>query len=140
MFATSSIAASLIAESTISRNQPRLQPRFFGNPASPDAGRVLSWFPVAELLHLNLCRFISEHRPKDSRFRAATDSRDENLKAKSPAAAGGSKEERKRERLSERSVVSLTRPTPPHNRKGSHRAVTAMSRMARNSTISGWKI
>jgi hypothetical protein len=56
-------------------------------------------------------------------LRAATDFRDENLRANSRAAAGGSKEERKREHLSERPVVSLTRPTPPHNRKGSQRAI-----------------
>jgi hypothetical protein len=42
--------------------------------------------------------------------RAATDSRDENLKAKSPAAAGGSKEERKRERLSEPTRSILDAP------------------------------
>jgi len=43
--------------------------------------------------------------------RAATDSRDENLKAKSPAAAGGSKEERKREHLSE-PTRSILIPSP----------------------------
>jgi hypothetical protein len=77
---------------------------------------------------------------RQTRLRAATDSRDENLRAKSPAAAVGSKEERKRERLSERPVVSLTRPTPPHNRKGSHRAVTATSRMARQANYNPVKI
>ena len=61
------------------------------------------------------------------------DSSDEILKANSPAAAGGSKEERKRERISERPVVSLTRPTPPHNRTGLHRAVPVTSRMARQA-------
>ena len=58
------------------------------------------------------------------------ESSDEILEANSPAEAGGSKEERKRERISERPVVSLTRPTPPHNRTGLHRAVPVTNRMA----------
>jgi len=48
-----------------------------------------------------------------------------------PAAAGGCKEERKRERLSERPVESLTRTTPPQNRARFHRVVSATRRMAR---------
>lgn len=71
-------------------------------------------------------------RREQTCLRAATDSRDENLKANSPAAPGGSKEERKRERLSERPVVSLTRPTPPHNRKGSHRAIRGQAEWLAN--------
>ena len=53
--------------------------------------------------------------------RTATVPSDENLEAKPPAAAGGCKEERKRERLSERPVASLTRPPPPYNQNGFHR-------------------
>ena len=48
-------------------------------------------------------------------------SRDENLEAKLPGGGGRVKEERKRERLSERPVVSLTRPTTPYNQRGFHR-------------------
>jgi hypothetical protein len=58
--------------------------------------------------------------------------RDENLKAKALAVAGESEEERKRERLSERFVVSLTHPTPPYNHPGFHGAATA--------NIMGWLI
>lgn len=62
---------------------------------------------------------------------AWADSRDENLEAKVPGGGGRVKEERQRERLSERLVESLARPTPPHKRKGSHRAVPNTSLMAR---------
>ena len=67
-------------------------------------------------------------------------SRDEILKAKLPGGGGRVKEERKRERLSERPVVSLTRPTTPYNQRGFHRVDPATSRMPRNFTISDWKI
>ncbi|MCI0747280.1 MAG: hypothetical protein L0Y58_17890, partial [Verrucomicrobia subdivision 3 bacterium] len=54
------------------------------------------------------------------------------------AAAGVSEEERKRARLSDRPVVSLTRPTPPYNRTGIHRAVTSFSRLASGGRVSQW--
>jgi hypothetical protein len=58
-------------------------------------------------------------------------SRDENLEAKLPGGGGRVKEERKRERFSERPVVSLTRTTPTYNQRGFHRVVPAKIRMAR---------
>jgi len=51
----------------------------------------------------------------------------ENLEARALAVASMSEEERKRARLSDRAVVSLTCSTPPYNRSGSHRVVTASS-------------
>lgn len=55
-----------------------------------------------------------------------------NLKAKLPAAAGGSKEERKRERLSETTRSILDAAAAAHTiEKGSHRSARATSRMVR---------
>ena len=70
--------------------------------------------------------------------RAATVLDDENLPARALAVAGVLEEERRRARLSDRAVVSLTCSTPPYNRPGSHRAVTASwGRMAGEVTAPG---
>jgi len=84
-----------------------------------------------------LTRFVRQ-RNCSSASRAATVLDDENLEARALAAAGVSEEERRRARLSDRAVVSLTRSTPPYNRLGSHRAVTASwGRMAGEVTAQG---
>ena len=73
----------------------------------PDGNHAFSSVPPA--------RFAPAQRMGHERIfkaRAATaDSRDENLKASIPAAVGESKEERKRERLSEPSRSILDAPT-----------------------------
>ena len=96
MFVTSFVAANAVAGGTFSRIRTRLQPHFFRDSTSP--GPALR---PTHPLHASLVEFAPGHPRKDSQGRTATVSRDENLKAKSRAAAGESKEERKRERLSE---------------------------------------
>ena len=88
LIVTSFNAASPVASTTVSRIPARGQHRF--HPASHNAAN---------------CAFLSCFLN-----RAATDSRDENLKANFPAAADGSKEERKRERLSEPTRSILDAP------------------------------
>ena len=71
---------------------------------------------LARLVHQRNC---------GSAGRPATVLDDEDLPARALAVAGASEEERRRARLSDRAVVSLTLPTLPYNRPGSHCAVMA---------------
>jgi len=108
--------------------------RFFHKPGNVSFGNEPIQAQIADKLQRRIV--VTQTNLLSSR----QTSRDENLRAKLPGGGGRVKEERKRERLSERPVVSLTRPTTPHNQRGFHRAVPAASRMARNFTISDWKI
>src|SRR5205807_4703436 len=73
-----------------------------------------------------LARFVRQ-RNGGTASRAAKVLGGENLKARALAVTSMSEEERKRARLSDRAVVSLTCLTPPYNRSGSRRVVTASS-------------
>jgi hypothetical protein len=89
MFVTSSVAANSVAGGTFNRIRTRLQPHFFRDSTS--RGPALR---LTHPLHASLVEFVRGNPCKDSQGRAATVSGDENLKAKSRAAAGESKEER----------------------------------------------
>ena len=77
------------------------------NSRRPHERQRTAAFAMAETA---LARFKWNGNPSTSRYRTVTDSRDANLKANVPAAVGGSKEERKRERLSEPTRSILEAP------------------------------
>src|SRR5439155_4266370 len=72
-----------------------------------------------------LARLVRQ-RNCGSASRPATVLDDENLPARALAVPGVSEEERTRARLNDRAVVSLTLPTPPYDRPGSHHAATVL--------------
>ncbi len=123
---TSCVRANSIAGGIISEDRRRGQSRFASSSPSPGMADLA----LARHVHANHVGVQRSIRQMISQSRAAIDPRDENLGARTVAAAGGSEEERKRERLRGRTGVSLPRPTPPYNQPRFHRAVTATSRMA----------
>src|SRR5437867_541060 len=70
--------------------------------------------------------WLVRQRNCGSASRPATVLDDDNLEERALAVAGVSEEERRRARRSGRAVGSLTLPTPPYNRPGSHHAATVL--------------
>jgi hypothetical protein len=95
VFVTSCLTAFSIARSTINEIRGRLQPRFAGGSILGGPAPSLANFALAEIPHTDSLGFTVEYSPQDSQRRAATDSSDENLEAKTPGGGGRVKEERK---------------------------------------------
>jgi len=95
VFVTSFQPASSIAVITIAEIRGRLQPRGENHPKSSDHALRLASLALEKIAAANSPALAVAPPPQHSQRSAATDSRDENLKAKAPGGGGLVKEERK---------------------------------------------